>query len=307
MPKARQLSDSVSSLQSERMPKIKMSTKSVRESAVPLASVNRRSNGDEVDCIDKKCFLVHQLRQICVIPLPTNNTLCDIPCVTDGCTHETHHSIVCPIWLCKPVSTTSTTTSTTTKRTTSTTESTPSTTKTTTTTTPKTTTSRVTTTTILPTTVTSQSTTTTIAPPMPVSCHSLIMYLSIGFNIILFVALLAILVKYFKLKREDREFEAEIHRRLHTSGDVDRFAGRVGDFSIESLENLLAEENERAPLLQSQIIRRQTQQQTHSNTSSVVSDNTFLNHRPPPHMSMKTFKPETTKENQTTDINETKV
>jgi len=139
---------------------------------------------------------------------------------------------------------------------------------------------------------------------MPVACYSLIMYLSIGFNIILFVALLAILIKYFMLKREDREFEAEIQRRLQTSVDVDR--GQVGDFSIGSLEDLLAED-ERRPLLQSQIIRRVPNQQTSSNASSVVSDDTFVHHRPPAYMHMKTFKPETEKQKETKDENETKV
>jgi len=122
---------------------------------------------------------------------------------------------------------------------------------------------------------------------------------------IFFVALLAILIKYLKLKREDREFEAEIQRRLQTTVDVDRFAGRVGNFSIESLEDLLAEENERQPLLQSQIIRRPPQA-TYSNASS-ISDNTFLTHKPPEYMNMKTFKPEPEKSKETKDTNETKV
>jgi hypothetical protein len=282
-----------------------MSSELAKRSAKALS--NLHASGDEVDCIDKKCFLVHQLEQNCVISLPTNNSLCNIPCITEGCNHETHHSIVCPIWVCTPVSTTSkattSTTQTTTSRTTSTTKSTTSTTKSTTwrTTTTTSTTSTPSTTVITQSTTASFSTTT--PPPMPITCHSVVMYSSVGFNFLLLVALVTVLVKYFKLKREDREFEAEISRRLHTP-HVDPVRGIVGQFSIGSLENLLAiDENERAPLLnrsQNQIIRPSRSQQNYSNAST-VSDDTFLNHRPPDYMNMKTFKPEPEKPKQTNE------
>ncbi len=284
---------------------IKMTTELGKRHANALANVNRpssgnrRASGDEVDCIDKKCFLIHQLEQNCVIALPTNNSLCNIPCVTEGCDHETHHSIVCPIWVCTPVSTTSTTSSTTpttTSRTTSTT--------TTISTTPRTT---LTTTVITQSTTSGSFSTTTIAPPIPITCHSIVMYSSIGFNLLLLFALVTVLVKYLKLKREDREFEDEISRRLDTT-HVDRFRGTVGHFSIGSLENLLAiDENERVPLLnrsQNPIIRPSTSgaQQQHSySNASTVSDDTFLNHRPPQYMNMQTFKPEPEKPKQTNE------
>jgi hypothetical protein len=258
-----------------------------------------------VDCIDKKCYLVHQLRQVCVIPLPTNNSLCDIPCLTSGCDHETHRSIVCPIWLCKPVRTTTTPLATTT---------TPLTTSTATTTTTRSTTTYSTTTT---TTTSSFSTTSsahisTIAPmPMPISCHSILLYSSISFNILLLVAFITLLVRYLKVLREDRNFEEEIQRRLHPIVRVDRFRGQVGLFSlgssIESLENLLREDenerrNERTPLIQtssaqnipgSQLQGTSNQQQGISN-ESFFSDNTFIRNRNE-HISMKTFKPEAEK------------
>jgi hypothetical protein len=209
-------------------------------------NMRRRESGDEVDCIDKKCFLVHQLKPICVIPLPTNNTFCNIPCLTSGCDQETHRSIVCPIWLCKPIPTTSTSSTTTAS---STSPSTSRTTKSTTkpTTVSSTTTSKTTLTTVLSTTLATSTTTlittetsqiSTVSPlPIPISCHSLLMFLSLGFNVLLLVALLSVLFSYWKLKREDREFEAEIERRL--GGPVNRFTGQVGHFSIGSLESLL--------------------------------------------------------------------
>jgi hypothetical protein len=197
-----------------------------------------RDSGDEVDCSDKKCFLVHQLKPICVIPLPTNNTFCNIPCVTSGCDEETHRSIVCPIWLCKPIPTTSTSSTTTASSTSL------STSKTTTrqTTVSSTTTTFTTVISTTPTTTTTTSTTTesmsTVSPlPLPVSCHSLLMYLSLGFNILLLLALISVLFFYLKLKREDREFEAQIQRSLHPP--VNRFTGQVGHFSLGSLESLL--------------------------------------------------------------------
>jgi hypothetical protein len=261
--------------------------------------MKRRSSGDEVDCPGKKCFLVHHLRPVCVIPVPTNNSQCQIPCVTEGCVHETHREIVCPIWLCKPQTTTSsstTTTTLTTKSTETTTTSsttTKSTTKTTSALTTLTTTSALTTLTTL--TTTPQQITTLAPQPLPVSCHSVVLYLSLTFNVLLLIALITLLFQYLKVKREDREFEAEIQRRLNPIVRVDRMRGQVGAFSLGSLEDLLQTENEHEPLLQSQRRNRQNisgasyQFQVRSNESS-VSDDTFLRHRSE-YMFMKTFKP----------------
>jgi hypothetical protein len=122
------------------------------------------------------------------------------------------------------------------------------------------------------------------------------MYLSIGLNFIFLIAFITLLIYYLKLKREDREFEAEIQRRLHPSVRVDRFTGQVGPFSLGSLDNLLQDhENERQPLLRSaaQTIGGGLGQENptyHSNESS-VSDDTFLRRRTE-NLSMKTFKPD---------------
>jgi hypothetical protein len=249
-----------------------------------MKRISTGSEGEEVDCIDKKCYLVHQLRQICVITLPTNNTDCSIPCLTSGCDHETHRNIVCPIWLCEPHTTTSTT---------STTSTTFSTTSTTLSTTEHTTTTTATSTT------TSSSTTT--APPIPTSCHSVLLYLSVGLNVVLIVSFLVLLFYFLKIRKENRQFDEQIRRALQPQ--VNRFTGQVGMFSIDSIENLLeetdrllAESDERQPLIQNrfQNMRRAAQvrelQTPGASNQSSVSDDTFLRHRSE-YMFMSTFKP----------------
>jgi hypothetical protein len=213
--------------------------------------------------------------------------MCQIPCVTSGCDHETHRSIVCPVWLCKPSYTT--TSSTTTTKTTSTSSS-----STTTATGPSSTT------TAISSTSTPSQITTGLPPPVPfpVSCHSVLLYVSLFFNVALVIGLIILLIKYLKVRREDREFEEELQRRLNPIVRVDRMRGQVGNFSIDSLENLLAEiENERQPLLQATTSHttshiRMTRFQTPESNESSVSDDTFLRNRP---MSMNTFKPEAEK------------
>jgi hypothetical protein len=257
--------------------------------------MSKRSEGEEVDCTDKKCFLVHQLRQVCVIDLPTNNSLCQIPCIMEGCVTETHRSILCPIWICEPhpTSTTSSTSSSTTSTTTSTTSASSSTTSHSTTTSTMTT---HTTTTSTQTTSTTSLTPTTSPPiPVPLSCHSVVLYLSIGLNFLLIIGLLVLIFKYLKLKREDMQFEEDVRRSLQPSAPptVDRLTGQVGHFSLGSLENLLGDE--RQPLLgntshRNQLVRGAGFQSTVSNESS-VSDETFLRHRTE-YVFMKTFKPQ---------------
>ena len=142
------------------------------------------------------------------------------------------------------------------------------------------------------------------------------MYLSLGLNIVLIISLIALLIRYLKLRREDREFEDQIQRSLSTTVPVNRFTGQVGAFSLGSLEDLLGglgEQNERQPLLQSgsqhatggrsgpQNVRGARLQETLS-TSSTVSDDTFLRHRPD-YKCMKTFKPEAEKSKQTSNEN----
>jgi hypothetical protein len=259
--------------------------------------MRKRSDGDEVDCGDKRCFLVHQLRQLCIIDLPTNNSLCEIPCIMEGCVKETHRSIVCPLWICESLPTTSTTSTTVTTASTATSSTTVSTASTTvsTTSTTQTTATATTTSTMSSSTTSSIQTTTSVMPttsppqPVPFSCHSVGLYLSIGLNVLLIIGLIVLLFKYLKLKREDMEFEENVRRSLAPSAPrVDRYTGQVGPFSLGSLENLLPD-NERQPLLQNQI--RSAGFQTSVSAQSSVSDETFLRHRSE-YMFMKTFKPE---------------
>ena len=108
-------------------------------------------------------------------------------------------------------------------------------------------TSLPTTTTLFTTTQTSEIS--TVSPlPLPVACHSLLMYLSLGLNVILVLAFFSLLASYYKLKKEDRDFEAQIQNSLRRP-IVNRFTGQVGPFSLGSLEDLLNEHNERAPLI----------------------------------------------------------
>jgi hypothetical protein len=262
--------------------------------------ISSGSDGDEIDCVDKKCYLVHQLRQICVIPIPTNNTFCSIPCSMSGCEQETHRNIVCPIWLCKPFHTTTSTSTTTASTTTTLTTTSTTSSSTTSSTTQQSTTASTT----QQSTTASTTTTTTSAPepPLPVLCHSTLLYVSVGLNVLLIISVLALLFYLFKLKKENGQFERQIQRALHT--EVNRFTGQVGNFSIESIENLLeetdrllAESDERQPLLANRNqntdprVQAQVLQRSGSNESS-VSDNTFLAHRAD-YMLMSTFKPET--------------
>jgi hypothetical protein len=115
------------------------------------------------------------------------------------------------------------------------------------------------------------------------------MYISLGINIVLLIAFVALLIKYLKTRREDREFEDQIQRSL----TVNRNTGQVGPFSLGSLDDLLnidEQRDERRPLLQSMQQRPSAPPENRSNASS-VSDDTFLRHRPE-YMLMKTFKPE---------------
>jgi len=73
----------------------------------------------DVICPDKECFLSYHFKNRCTIYLPTNNSLCNIPCETKGCEIEVHKEITCPIWLCQELSTSTSTTSTTSTVTTS--------------------------------------------------------------------------------------------------------------------------------------------------------------------------------------------
>ena len=59
-----------------------------------------------VICPDKECFLSYHFKNRCTIFLPTNNSLCNIPCETSECKTEIHKEITCPIWLCHETSTT---------------------------------------------------------------------------------------------------------------------------------------------------------------------------------------------------------
>jgi len=136
------------------------------------------------------------------------------------------------------------------------------------------------------------------------------MYSSIGLNLLFVIVIITLLVKYFKLKREDAEFEAEIQCRLTNPilqvDRVDCFTGQVGPFSLGSLENLLGD-CEREPLIpiwgRSQNIGINARFQASDSTHSSVSDDTFLRHITK-HMSMKTFKPSAPNEN---DVNESTV
>jgi len=120
-----------------------------------------------------------------------------------------------------------------------------------------------------------------------------VLYVSLGLNLLLLVALVILVIKYLKLRREDREFEEGIRNALTPT--VDRFAGRVGPFSLGSFENLLANDDENQPLLQGATFRAGFQ--TTSSNQSSVSDDTFLRHRSE-YMFMKTFKPEAEKSKQ---------
>ena len=126
----------------------------------------------------------------CYLYFHTNSTSCNIPCKLEGCRKELHHSILCPIWKCHDVLTTST-----------------STTMKTTTIVPTTTTTNVptTTTTIhVPTTPTTTISTTTIFPPtttpffpIPID-HPGVTYTSLALNCFLFLALVYIFLKKCK-------------------------------------------------------------------------------------------------------------
>ena len=50
----------------------------------------------------------------CKIPLPTNNSMCNIPCEVSGCDVTVHHYMNCPIWTCSPIQSTTASASTTT-------------------------------------------------------------------------------------------------------------------------------------------------------------------------------------------------
>jgi hypothetical protein len=139
---------------------------------------------------------------------------------------------------------------------------------------------------------------TTSSPnPLPVSCHSVVLYLSLVLNIFLIIGVIALLIKYFKDRRSHRQFQTEVEQRLNPVVRVNRFTGQVGNFSLTSLENLLAEDenerrNERLPLIPSTSNSRMSGMRRSQSNESTVSDNTFLRNRP---MSMKTFKPEAEK------------
>jgi hypothetical protein len=101
------------------------------------------------------------------------------------------------------------------------------------------------------------------------------------------------------MKKENREFESEIQRRLQPS--VDRFAGRVGPFSLGSMEDLVNEISEelgeRQPLIGNENTIRSRVVHTFQNasTSESVSDEAFLRHRSE-YMFMSTFKPRQVRE-----------
>ena len=79
----------------------------------------RRDDSDSaIHCTDKDCFLEHVMMQNCKYYLQTNNTDCDIPCKLNGCQFELHHFILCPIWVCHNLTTTTFATTTATQTTT---------------------------------------------------------------------------------------------------------------------------------------------------------------------------------------------
>ena len=119
---------------------------------------------DGIDCGDRQCFLEYKVLPDCFIYLETNNTNCIIPCKLEGCEREFHHFIVCPLWHCEVLTTS-------TKSTTSTTASTTS---------------------MTTTSFTTPSSTTTERP----SSHkmSALIYTSIVFNIFLFAILFAFVI-----------------------------------------------------------------------------------------------------------------
>ena len=140
-----------------------------------------------VDCGDKKCTLEHVMSDNCYLYFHTNSSSCNIPCNLEGCRKELHHSILCPIWKCHDVSTTTTASSTST--TTKTTTIVPTTTKTT-----------LSTSTIVP-------TTTTPFLPIPID-HPGAIYVSLTLNCFLFLMLVYILLNKCKkgLVRRFRNF-----------------------------------------------------------------------------------------------------
>lgn len=88
---------------------------------------SNKMDGSEIDCGDKICSNHKELKESCIIYLPTPVPNCHIPCDLSGCKTKIEHLLECDIWHCfeKTTTTTSTTTTSTTTATTSSSTTTP--------------------------------------------------------------------------------------------------------------------------------------------------------------------------------------
>lgn len=171
-------------------------------------------NNNEIDCGDKICRKHIELRETCIIFLPTPVKNCNIPCDFSGCKTKLQHGLYCDIWHCAEKTTTSTTTTTTT-----------TTTSTTTATTTATTTSETTTTTMLPTTTTNWIPIQPNSTSIPFYCSSVFTVGSLIMNLMVILALIIFCLRIYKrIKQRQRNQESVrqrpiIRRQRYSSSD----------------------------------------------------------------------------------------